>query len=413
MATVCAGCRNKIPNKTYLTCALCKEKYDLDCANVSIQRFCNTMTATHKKEWKCQACKCKTPKQNNSDTPIRSRDHDFTEPHATSPVTNNITLRKNPTPTSNDTINSENISMLGDTLCVDNYQTAERQTALTLENLSELITLRLSENNKSLLLDLQNTIQAEIEKAINKLKQDIHQQANTMYKMNENITKDLEILHYEIENLKKEKEKLNSELYELNIKIQKEIPEKSVEKQYKSDANQRKFVLYGFNEISRESERDLHYRLVQMFQEILNVNILGYIEDTHRIGKYNNKNRPLVIELLSKRMVKYITNNSRLFYGTNISVSDYLDKSEMEKRKAMREQMFISRRNGHYAIIRNNQLYIDGKNINWVYNKTNGLSDCSNNNKHTIDVTPNHIDLPGSENANESNHPFRKSRITF
>ncbi|KAG7310847.1 hypothetical protein JYU34_003678 [Plutella xylostella] len=67
----CAGCLKPIPGRTYLTCSTCTEKYDLDCANVSFQRYRNTMTADHKKAWICDTCYCKKPKTGNLNTPLR------------------------------------------------------------------------------------------------------------------------------------------------------------------------------------------------------------------------------------------------------------------------------------------------------------------------------------------------------
>lgn len=39
-----------------MACSQCKHSYDLRCANVSIQRFNNTMTPNHKSTWKCMTC---------------------------------------------------------------------------------------------------------------------------------------------------------------------------------------------------------------------------------------------------------------------------------------------------------------------------------------------------------------------
>lgn len=65
--------------------------------------------------------------------------------------------------------------------------------------------------------------------------------------------------------------------------------------------------------------------------------------------------------MLSKKMVKYIIKYSHHCHRSGISISVYLDKAAQRERKLLREQMFIARRNGHHAVIRINQLYIDGK----------------------------------------------------
>lgn len=50
---------------------MCTKHYDLICANVSEQRFHNTLTAEHRARWKCQECRSKEPKTGNSNTPVR------------------------------------------------------------------------------------------------------------------------------------------------------------------------------------------------------------------------------------------------------------------------------------------------------------------------------------------------------
>lgn len=52
----CFKCNKLLPKREFLTCSQCKLSYDLHCANVSIQRFNNTMTQDHKAAWKCMTC---------------------------------------------------------------------------------------------------------------------------------------------------------------------------------------------------------------------------------------------------------------------------------------------------------------------------------------------------------------------
>lgn len=52
----CSKCKRSLPNKEYLTCSKCKLSYDLDCADVTVQRFYNTLTGDHRKKWKCNPC---------------------------------------------------------------------------------------------------------------------------------------------------------------------------------------------------------------------------------------------------------------------------------------------------------------------------------------------------------------------
>lgn len=113
MARVCAGSCKEITVRQYLSCAFCKDLYDLECANVSIQRYLNTMTQAHKNSWKCQACISKAPKKAHTDsTPIRLGGHDSSEQLKIIRQDNNyVTMRKKNT-LINDTLDSEECSML-------------------------------------------------------------------------------------------------------------------------------------------------------------------------------------------------------------------------------------------------------------------------------------------------------------
>jgi hypothetical protein len=44
---------------------------------------------------------------------------------------------------------------------------------------------------------------------------------------------------------------------------------------------------------------------------------------TYRIGRYNTaKHRPLVVELMSKKIMKYLIDNKNYFYRTGLDISD-------------------------------------------------------------------------------------------
>lgn len=66
----CHGCRSTITTKNYLTCCLCVHTYDLDCANITEQRFLKTMTKEVRSSWKCPECVNKVPKAGNVNTPV-------------------------------------------------------------------------------------------------------------------------------------------------------------------------------------------------------------------------------------------------------------------------------------------------------------------------------------------------------
>lgn len=69
-----------------------------------------------------------------------------------------------------------------------------------------------------------------------------------------------------------------------------------------------------------------------------------------------NYNRPLVIELISKRITKCLIDNSIYFRGTNLYISEFLDENARKIRRNMREKMIRARRQELRAAIKNQQL---------------------------------------------------------
>lgn len=89
----CAGCNKPLPKSEYLRCNTCYAAYDLDCINMSTQRFTSfyKLDKKRRESWKCPECVCKKPKSGNQNTPIR--------PILLSPEqTNNVTQRCKSTP---------------------------------------------------------------------------------------------------------------------------------------------------------------------------------------------------------------------------------------------------------------------------------------------------------------------------
>lgn len=71
MKQECVGCKNVLPKEEQITCLLCKSKYDLLCANITVERF-QLMNLEHKRIWRCPECRSKQPKVDNTNTPMRA-----------------------------------------------------------------------------------------------------------------------------------------------------------------------------------------------------------------------------------------------------------------------------------------------------------------------------------------------------
>lgn len=402
---ICTGCKQTIPNKEHLACLTCKESYDLECANVSDRQYQN-LTKDGVLTWECPECQCKKPKTNNCNTPIRP--HSLSNNNITTPETN-ITFRIKPSQSqyNNDTINSEDLSILGDTMETNIETRIEKE--LTLNNLAEMITLKLKENNKSILQEIQTMIHTEIKKATLKLREDMKQETSNLIEQNDQRKAEIEALNLQIEKLNKETNSLQNEIKKL------------ASKSFPSESNTKKFVIYGLIENQRESEYEIHERIINVFRDTLQIDLLGYIEDTYRIGRQNHNNtRPLVVELISKRMVKYLINNNRYLYGSGLNITEFLNDEERKEMKILREKMLIARKKGFHAVIRNKKLFIEGELIHKkedldAYTAQSGTYENKertyiNTTKDDANATTTTTTIP---QINQENHTFRKNRTTF
>lgn len=68
MPNICAGCRNKITNRSFINCIACNGAYDLSCAKINEKKF-NSMSVENKAKWKCTACSKSSPKRDKIISP--------------------------------------------------------------------------------------------------------------------------------------------------------------------------------------------------------------------------------------------------------------------------------------------------------------------------------------------------------
>lgn len=117
----CTGCNTTIAGKEFLTCPLCKQKYDLQCANFTVQSF-KAMTLEAKRKWECPECASKQPKGDNSNTPLRSHHtpEDVGHDHKV-----NVTLRNKPSKSSSSSAKDGELSP--NYVTEDNLRTIIRQ----------------------------------------------------------------------------------------------------------------------------------------------------------------------------------------------------------------------------------------------------------------------------------------------
>lgn len=413
MAFTCSGCLNKISDRCFLTCLSCKNQYDLQCANVSIQRYYNTMTPEHKKSWICQSCRCKMPKKDNSNTPIRPRENEITNQPLDE---NNITIRKKPNFTFDDSTISGDTSILGDTLQNDsclkiNSQTQQEilkpKNIIDIEHFEKLLDRKLDENKSTLLSELRSLILSEVNIAISGLKSEILKNTSSLRCEQAKQKLDLQEINNTINVLEIESKKMQTQIEELKKHMT--YPKDSSftnylggEKDHKHKDDCKKIVLHGLPFNYWETENELCDRVVNIFEDVTNIHLLPYIDDLVRIGR-KSTNRPIVIELVTKKVTKFLLENKYLFKDTGLSISEYLTPELLKKRKQLRESLRRARKEGHHAVIKNNTLIVDGKVYSELYTSaTESRRDTEPqtfNSEHVSEgpATENHRSLNGSQ----------------
>jgi hypothetical protein len=350
---------------------------------------------TLQQQWVCPDCTLTTRRCGNDETPAKPAGLNGNIPQTTLDVTNM---------SCDETLNISNIH--GETQfspsAVSRNREASNHGNVTLEQLSALLDEKLdiqkqliiSEMNAKIMSEMRTLIQQEIQDSINYLKAEI---TGNLKK----ISTDQKALKSEIGTLKMRIESLEAECSSLKTEKETSIiyqPPSAITIRPEVD-NSKKIVLYGVEESRWENENELEYMVTNIFFDTLNVNLEGYIEDILRIGKKGYR-RPIVIELISKKMSKYILRNSSYFRDFGLAVAPYLDADQSEKRREMRKILIAERKSGNHAIIRDNKLFINGREHKHIQQSQQG-------NQHTTaNQVPHSQQLSASADQTTKNNVF-------
>ncbi|XP_061710519.1 uncharacterized protein LOC133520161 [Cydia pomonella] len=341
----CFACPAKIINNSErLTCYSCQKNCHYLCLGMSENTY-ESMSEEFKRAWRCPSCANVTLRRKNDNTPVRKSFE---------------TMSDNTNMSIDDLLQEDTErSMFGDTIGTQQYQTTnqERET-VTIDQISTLLDTKLKANYDKIVSNLTGIIQAQINLGIAKISDDFTQTNNSIISKQQYFEQQLQKTQEKINLLETENYELKKELKDIKNIL--ETKNGTNLQKTDSDTNKRTLVLYGLDEYYRESEEDVITRINYLFQDLLSIDINGYVESVKRTGRKGNR-RPLIIELISNRMKKYILNNSHCFKYSGYSVSAILDKEGLERRYYLRECLKTARHEGKHAIMRNNKLYINGK----------------------------------------------------
>lgn len=296
--------------------------------------------------WTCPECANVTRRQRNDNTPARSI-HSSTL-YADSECEQSFT---------SDTLTGK---LLAKTTSQDANVSDLSEVPTHLKELSDLLDSKLKIAQHQIITEISSRLEVKITIAMQELKQELFKDVKNLKleqaKMSNHLTK----IDNDIKKLEEDKLNLEKQIEKLSSKIsQNQAPYTNSPTNDCSD-NSRKVVLYGLDEIYGENEYSLNNTIIEIFAELYNVDLGGYIDQIFRLGRKGYR-RPIVIEVTSKIMCKYITQNSTFLKNTGLYISEYYDEEKRKERIKMQELMNSARREGKHAIIRNNRLIIDGK----------------------------------------------------
>ncbi|KAG7303519.1 hypothetical protein JYU34_012045 [Plutella xylostella] len=239
------------------------------------------------------------------------------------------------------------------------------QETITYNRFSALLDAKLDSKfatiRTCLLAEIKNMIATEIKNATIHIKTETDKLSTQQKKTEENI----KTLNEKIEHIENERERLQRQVQELYNAKNEELS--SVKNDYitkcREKENSKKIVVHGIRDSYNENKYMLEETVSRAMYDIMNINIHGHIEDIRRIGK-RGQCRPIEIELISKRMITYILEHAEQFKNAGLSVTPFLDEETLKERKRLSKLLRSARENNHHAVIRNNKLFIDGKEYN-------------------------------------------------
>lgn len=398
----CSACKQEIKKASeILRCTGCSDNFHYACMNITSIQYQQHKTEL-KLSWLCPNCHNITRRPRNDDTPVRKQ----------------LTSILDETTMSVDGLDEQNNKTHDH---CEMYQTQtltnmrQNTSNITLEQISSLLDRKLEENKQATLQAIKNTIITEINNTIHEFKDSFKKTTNALTLEQTDIKTNIKLLEDKINNLEIE---ITQNRHQIST-----LQNKQIGFQQQNTDYTKKLVLHGLLEHGQETEQILHQRLINLFQEILNLDLTGYIEDQQRIGRRNGR-RPVVIELISKKMTKYILHNSQYFRNTGLNISEYLNDELLQQRKRLLDQLRCARQNGHHAVIRNNKLFVDGK-LTLDYHsdlqaKSTSASQSSNStstlNNTTLELTQRslnssqHSNTAGPHHKDENFRTFRHTR---
>lgn len=152
------------------------------------------------------------------------------------------------------------------------------------------------------------------------------------------------------------------ELLECKLK-EKDAEILSLQRDLELHKRKNNLVIFGLQE-DRNDELCLAATVANLFQKVTSV-IFGPndFNDVFRLGKRNEKCRPIVVSLLSYTKLRAVLGKKHLFKQQNITVSPDIPKDVMQERKRLQPMITALNNTGTRASLRLDEVFVNGKKL--------------------------------------------------
>lgn len=133
-----------------------------------------------------------------------------------------------------------------------------------------------------------------------------------------------------------------------------------------SEHKRKNLVLYGVLEQSDESFEQLQESILHILNNLLGLNIsFQEIDHCYRLGKRRGSTpRPVLLKCLTQWRKEQIIKNASRLKNHKIYIDHDLNKEQIIRRKELIPVMIQLRNQGKHAVVRLDQLFVDGVKMN-------------------------------------------------
>lgn len=146
-----------------------------------------------------------------------------------------------------------------------------------------------------------------------------------------------------------------------NIQLKQKISEMENKMHYlESLCNQNTMVFYNVPETTVENNIQCEEKIIYAINSNMNVAVEKKdIERTYRLGKKNNRNRPILVKFVNYKTKSEVSKNRSKLRGSGLAITDYFTSKVLEERKELMVYFNMEKEKNKNVYLKYNKLCID------------------------------------------------------